>query len=315
MLVVHSEDALNNYLRDVYAELPDTPSILIDDFIEGAQEAEVDALADGQRVVVAGIMEHIEGAGIHSGDSACITPPVSLSQTALEKIHDYSVRLTEAIGVKGLINIQYVIKGDEVWIIEANPRASRTIPYLSKAIGHPLAKYAALIAAGKTLDEIGLRDTPTPHLYSVKESVLPFHKFRRVLPILGPEMRSTGESMGIDEDPYLAYYKAQLGAGSNLPHSGKVLVLGSARQTHRSSLEALGFEILEEADADPDADPDYQLLITSEAHPELRRALENAIPYASTPAAARWTLEALRAAQARPVQISALQARKVATSR
>ena len=139
-------------------ELPDTPSVLIDAFIAGAQEVDVDVLADGERAVVAGVMEHIEGAGIHSGDSACITPPVGLSEGALADIQRYSLRLAEAIGVRGLLNIQYVIRDDEVLAIEANPRASRTVPYLSKAIGHPLAKYAALIAAGRTLDGPHLTD-------------------------------------------------------------------------------------------------------------------------------------------------------------
>ena len=178
MRVVNGESELERYLSEVYAELPGNPSVLIDAFIEGAKEVDVDALADGERVVVAGVMEHIEGAGVHSGDSACITPPVTLSGEVIRTLHDYSVRLAEAIGVRGLINIQYVIKDETVMVIEANPRASRTVPYLSKAIGHPLAKYAALIAAGRTLADLGFTETPQPEFYSAKEVVLPFLKFK-----------------------------------------------------------------------------------------------------------------------------------------
>ena len=226
MKAVASDAELDAYLDEVYSELPDNPSILVDAFIEGAVEVDVDAISDGETTVVAGIMEHIEGAGIHSGDSACITPPVTLSADVIASIRDYSVRLADAIGVRGLINIQYVIKQGEVFVIEANPRASRTIPYLSKAIGHPLAKYAALIAAGRTLKELGFTETPVPRLYSVKEVVLPFLKFRNILPVLGPEMRSTGESMGISHDPALAYLKAELAAGVALPSGGRVRLIG-----------------------------------------------------------------------------------------
>ena len=305
MMVVKSDQELERYLAEVYAELPNNPSILVDDFIQGAKEVDVDAISDGQISVVAGIMEHIEGAGIHSGDSACITPPVSLSQQVLNTIHDYSLKLADGIGVKGLINIQYVIKDDEVLVIEANPRASRTIPYLSKAIGHPLAKYAALIAAGKSLTEIGFTSTPMPSMYSVKEVVLPFLKFTNVLPVLGPEMRSTGESMGIADDPYLAYYKALLGANVIVPIEGKILLLGDEAQRLRDELTALGFEVSSEIK--PDIEPDYALLIDTLHTSELRRALQFGIPYVSTLEAAEWLIKAMRIKNEKPMRVQAVQ--------
>lgn len=306
MMVVHNDEELEHYLSEIYAELPGAPSILVDDFIEGAQEVDVDALADGEIAVVAGIMEHIEGAGIHSGDSACITPPVTLSETVQQTITDYSRKLATALEVKGLINIQYVIKDGEVLVIEANPRASRTIPYLSKAIGHPLAKYAALIAAGKSLKELGFTETPKPKFYSAKEVVLPFLKFRGVAPILGPEMRSTGESMGIDKNPYLAYYKALLGAGVALPEGGKALVLGEGLESLTCGLSNLGFAVSSEPDGDSSETPTYDLLIDTVHTAELRRALEAGIPYVTTKEAAEWLLKALEAAKG-PIAVSAVQ--------
>ena len=307
MLTVHNEAELERYLRDVYAELPDNPSILIDRFIEGAQEVDVDALSDGHTTVVAGVMEHVEGAGVHSGDSACITPPVSLSEAVQRTIHQYSVKLTDALGVRGLINIQYVIKDGEVFVIEANPRASRTIPYLSKAIQHPLAKYAALVAAGKTLEEIGFTETPKPEFYSVKEVVLPFLKFKNILPVLGPEMRSTGESMGISADPYLAYYKAQLGANVKLPTSGKVLLLGEAAHGLESEFKTLGFDVTLQDSPRLDEPKDYDLLVDVQHTGELRRALQNGVPYLTTLEAARWTLKALEAVKRNKPEVRALQ--------
>ncbi len=306
MEVVHDEAELEAYLAEVHAELPDNPSILVDAFIAGAKEVDVDALADGERVVVAGVMEHIEEAGIHSGDSACITPPVSLSDAVLATINDFTVRLAEAIGVRGLINIQYVIRDDEVLVIEANPRASRTVPYLSKAIGHPLAKYAALIAAGRTLTELGFTASPTPDLYSVKEATLPFVKFRDVLPVLGPEMRSTGESMGIDTDPARAYYKAQLGANIDLPLKGTVRLVGGETKALEGDLDKLGLTTLT-TPAPTAGAPDYDLLIDLAHTPELRRALEWGKPYVTTLEAARWTIAAIRAAKEGEIGVLALQ--------
>jgi carbamoyl-phosphate synthase large subunit len=308
MKAVASDAELDAYLDEVYSELPDNPSILVDAFIEGAVEVDVDAISDGETTVVAGIMEHVEGAGIHSGDSACITPPVTLSPDVIASIRDYSVRLADAIGVRGLINIQYVIKQGEVFVIEANPRASRTIPYLSKAIGHPLAKYAALIAAGRTLKELGFTETPVPRLYSVKEVVLPFLKFRNILPVLGPEMRSTGESMGISHDPALAYLKAELAAGVALPSGGRVRLIGDDLDALAGGLEAMGFDVVRGAQpGDPMGEPDYALLVDLAHTAELRRALENGVPYATTAQAASWMVDAMRAAKDGTLEVRALQ--------
>ncbi len=300
MKVVRSREELDDYLAVIYAELPGEPSILVDDYVEGAVEVDVDALSDGETTVVAGVMEHVEAAGIHSGDSACITPPVSLSEESLRTLEEYTVRLAEGIGVRGLLNVQYVIKDDVVYVIEANPRASRTVPYLSKAIGHPLAKYAALVAAGRSLRELGFTAAPRPAVYSVKEAVLPFLKFPGVQPVLGPEMRSTGESMGIDADPHLAYYRAALGAGAQLPATGTVRLVGEGTREFEERFEALGFAVRSSwGDAD-DQTPaeDYDLLIDLEQSTELRRALENGVPYVSTLEAGRWTLAAMEAAAA-----------------
>ncbi len=309
MRVVSSREELDAYLREVYAELPGNPSILVDDFIEGATEVDVDALSDGRTTVVAGIMEHIELAGIHSGDSATITPPVSLSPGVVRTIEEYTVKLAEAIGVRGLINVQYVVRGDEVLVVEANPRASRTVPYLSKAVNHPLAKYAALIAAGQTLEQIGLTEKPTPPVFSVKEVVLPFLKFSGVLPVLGPEMRSTGETMGIDTDPYLAYYKAAVGAGQRFPQPGAggvVRLIGAALSEFVPDLEALGLSV--RSGALTEGTPaDYDMLFDVTHTRELRRALENGVPFCTTLEAARWTVRALKARAATQPGITALQ--------
>ena len=307
MKVVRSDDELDAYLSDVYEQLAERPTILVDAFLEGAQEVDVDALADGERVVVAGIMEHIEGAGVHSGDSACITPPVGLTADVEKTIHEYTVRLAEAIGVRGLINVQYVIDDGEVFVIEANPRASRTIPYLSKAIGHPLAKYAALISAGKTLAELGYLHTTRPRVYSVKEVVVPFLKFSDVLPVLGPEMRSTGESMGISHDPALAYLKAQLGANVRLPDAGRVRLIGDAAEALRPRVTSLGFDAVTGAAPEDTDEPDYDLLIDLSHTRELRRALENGISYVTTAEAAKWTLDAIEARRRGGIEVRSLQ--------
>ncbi len=309
MQVVHDVDELHAYLEVVYAELEGAPSILVDDFVEGATEVDVDAISDGETTVVAGIMEHIERAGIHSGDSACIVPPVTLSDEVQAQIRASTVRLAEAIGVRGLINVQFVIKDGEVLVIEANPRASRTIPYLSKAIGHPLAKYAALVSAGRSLRDIGFTETPTPSVYSAKEVVLPFLKFADVLPVLGPEMRSTGESMGIDPDPYLAYGKALAGANLHLPSSGRVRCIGLADDDPLiAGFRELGFEVVAGESAEEDEVADDALLIDVTHTRALRLALEEGVPFLSTREAAVWSLEALRRGHARTApSVHALQ--------
>ncbi len=298
MAVVRDEGELSRYLEEVYAELSETPSILLDQYLEGATELDVDAIADGERVVVAGIMEHVEEAGVHSGDSAVILPPVHLGEEVLERVRDYTRRLALAIGVRGLLNVQYAVKDGVVYVLEANPRASRTVPFVSKAIGRPLAKYAALIAVGKTLEELGFTEDPAPRFYAAKEVVIPWIKFPGVIPWLGPEMRSTGESMGIDEDPYLAYYKAELGAGQHLPLAGRVRFFGVDAGLRRAYREA-GFEETE--------GEDYDLLLAFAPVPELRRAVETGRPFITTPAAARWSLKAIEAARRARVRVRRLQ--------
>jgi len=303
MQIVHSPEELRWYLSGIYAALAERPSILLDQYLDHALELDVDALCDGEKVVVAGIMEHIERAGVHSGDSATILPPVSLSQEQLQTLRDYTRKLALAVGVRGLINVQYALKDGTVYILEANPRASRTVPFVSKAIGHPLAKYAALIAVGKTLEDIGFTQDPTPGFYSVKEVLIPWLKFPGVIPVLGPEMRSTGESMGLDSDPYLAYYRAEVGVNQKLPLSGKVRIIeGSLGGIQESPLRRewadAGFEV---------SGGDYDLLIALEPHPELRRAVETGKPFITTLEGARWSLEAIRRARDTELAVKSLQ--------
>jgi carbamoyl-phosphate synthase large subunit len=206
--------------------------ILIDQFLEDATEVDVDALADGEDVVIAGIMEHIEEAGIHSGDSSCVLPSVTLKPAVLEKIRDYTTRLARALNVVGLMNVQYAIQRDTVYVLEVNPRASRTVPYVSKATGVPLAKVAARLMTGRKLRDLnlpfvesrGIKELAVRDFYAVKSPVFPFNKFRGVDTILGPEMRSTGEVMGVSSTFGLAFAKAQLAAGQRLPHDGTVFI-------------------------------------------------------------------------------------------
>jgi carbamoyl-phosphate synthase large subunit len=232
---------------------------------------------------------------------------VTLSDKIQKTIIAYTEKLALKIGVKGLLNVQYVIDGDDVLVIEANPRASRTIPYLSKAIGVPLAKYAALIASGKTLAELNFTEMPVPSVYSVKEAVLPFLKFRNFLPILAPEMRSTGESMGIDANAHVAFYKAQLGANVVLPTAAgsNVLLIGEADDL-TEQLAALGFTLMD-MPSDPAALPAYDLLIDLEHTAELRNALENGVAYVTTHEAARATLNAIASVQQQSLTVNALQ--------
>ncbi|MBD2430556.1 MULTISPECIES: carbamoyl-phosphate synthase large subunit [Fischerella] len=229
MEIVYSDTELERYMTFAVQVEPEHP-ILIDKFLENAIEVDVDAIADHTgRVVIGGIMEHIEQAGIHSGDSACSLPAISLSAAVLDQIRQWTVQLAQALNVVGLMNIQFAVAGSQtespqVYILEANPRASRTVPFVSKATGVPLAKLASLIMSGKTLEELGFTQEVIPSHIAVKEAVLPFNKFPGTDTILGPEMRSTGEVMGIDSDFGRAFAKAELGAGERLPLSGTVFV-------------------------------------------------------------------------------------------
>jgi len=293
MRTVRSMDELTTYLDEVYAAVEGQPSILLDQFLEGALELDVDTLCDGERAVVAGIMEHVEAAGVHSGDSACILPPVTLDAGVLERVKADTERLALELGVRGLMNVQWAVKDGTAYILEANPRASRTVPFVSKAVNHPLAKSAARIAAGQTLEQIGLLETPTPRMYSVKEVHLPFLKFKDVLPVLGPEMKSTGESMGIDSDPYLAFYRAQLGAKNYLPLEGTALLIGDGLDEVAGTLEGAGLKVIREQDGDELPD----LLIDVTGSPLLRTALERGVPIVSTKEGAEWTARAVAEAK------------------
>ncbi len=223
MEIVYAESDLESFTEKAHEASPDHP-ILIDKFLEDAIEIDVDAVADGKRCVVAGIMEHIEEAGIHSGDSACALPPYSLNDDIIEKIKKDTYKLAMELHVVGLMNIQYAVKNDIVYVLEVNPRASRTVPFVSKATGVQWAKVAAKLMVGKTLKELGIeREVAIDHI-AVKEAVFPFNRFYGVDTILGPEMKSTGEVMGIDTNFGAAFWKAQLGANQNLPFEGSVFI-------------------------------------------------------------------------------------------
>lgn len=247
MAIVFDEEQLLKWLEE-NVEWTGHP-ILIDRFLDDAFEIDVDALSDGERVTIGGIMQHIEEAGVHSGDSACVLPPYKISYYHVNIIRDYTQRIGMAMGVKGLFNIQFAVKDDEVYVLEVNPRASRTVPFISKATGHPLASYAAQIAAGKTLVELNFLDEPKVDGFFVKEAVFPFQKFPGVDARLGPEMRSTGEVMGHASSFGHAFIKAQSAAGLPLPTEGTVCITvndfdkGSVAKIARE-LHQMGFQLL-----------------------------------------------------------------------
>jgi len=223
MEIVYHVDALRSYMQNAVQASPDHP-ILVDKFLVHAIEVDVDALSDGRDVVIGGIMQHIEEAGIHSGDSACALPPFSLKSEIVDEIRRQTRELALELGVVGLMNIQFAVKDDTIYLLEVNPRASRTVPFVSKATNRQLAKLAAQVMAGKTLNDLGIKDEIIPTHVSVKEAVFPFVKFPGVDTLLGPEMKSTGEVMGIDTNFYQAFAKSQLAAGVHLPVKGNVFV-------------------------------------------------------------------------------------------
>ncbi|MEJ7761128.1 MAG: carbamoyl-phosphate synthase large subunit [Gemmatimonadaceae bacterium] len=223
MEIVYDAASLEDYFERAVRVSEDRP-VLIDRFLEDAFEADVDAVSDGHQVVIGGIMQHIEDAGIHSGDSACVLPPYLIGEKDMETMRTHTVAFAKALGVVGLINVQYAIKDGEVYVLEVNPRASRTVPFVSKAIGVSLAAVAARAMLGESLTEIGFTEEVVPEYVSVKEAVFPFTKFREFDPILGPEMRSTGEVMGIAESFGGAFAKAQISAENRLPASGTILI-------------------------------------------------------------------------------------------
>jgi carbamoyl-phosphate synthase large subunit len=248
MQIVYDEKELKNCVEKAIAVSEEHP-ILIDKFLDDATELDVDAISDGKTVVIGGIMEHIEEAGIHSGDSACSLPPFSLSSNLIKEIKRQTKILALELKVNGLMNVQFAVKDDQIYILEVNPRASRTVPFVSKAIGVPLAKLAAKVMAGKTLKELGFTEEMHRNHYSVKEAVFPFLKFPGCDTLLGPEMLSTGEVMGLSDDFGIAYAKSQIAAGNSLPTSGNVFI--SVRDDDKpkavqiaKKLHQMGFKIL-----------------------------------------------------------------------
>ncbi|MHC1603935.1 MAG: carbamoyl-phosphate synthase large subunit [Candidatus Syntropharchaeales archaeon] len=223
MEVVYDAEDLDRYILEAVRVSPDHP-VLIDDFLSNAIEIDVDAVSDGEDVLIGAVMEHIEEAGVHSGDSACVIPAQSLPSEVIDTVRDYVKRIAISMNVKGLLNIQLAVKDGVVYVLEANPRSSRTIPFVSKAIGLPLAKIAAKVMVGRTLKELGYTAEPQPKCVSVKEVCLPFDKLPGADPLLGPEMRSTGEVMGIDHNFATAFYKAELAADNTLPLKGTVFL-------------------------------------------------------------------------------------------
>jgi carbamoyl-phosphate synthase large subunit len=248
MEIVYDRDALRRYMTYAVSASPEHP-VLVDKFLDDAIEIDVDAVSDGDQVVIGGIMEHIERAGVHSGDSACSLPPKSIGGEIQNIIRQHTIALAEALNVRGLMNVQFAVQGQNVFVLEVNPRASRTVPFVSKATGVPLAKIAARIMVGRKLRELGLIGELLPRHISVKEAVFPFNKFPGVDTLLGPEMKSTGEVMGIDANFGIAFAKAQLGGGMRLPRRGKVFI--SVRDEDKrvaaavaSQLQRGGFEIV-----------------------------------------------------------------------
>jgi carbamoyl-phosphate synthase large subunit len=222
MEIVHDATELELYMKEAVRVSRNHP-VLIDSYLQNAIELDVDAVCDGEEVLIGGIMEHIEQAGIHSGDSACVIPTQSLSPSILERVREYTRKIAIGLGVVGLVNIQLAVKDDIVYVLEANPRASRTVPFVSKATGLPIAKIAAKVMIGKKLRDLGYHEREISHV-AVKEVLLPFNKLLGVDTMLGPEMKSTGEVMGIDYDFGLAFYKACISADNELPLRGSVFV-------------------------------------------------------------------------------------------
>ena len=345
MEIIYSDAELERYMSYAVQIEPDHP-ILIDHFLENAIEVDVDAIADmtGQ-VVIGGIMEHIEQAGIHSGDSACSIPSITLTEPVLDQIRTWTIALAKALKVIGLMNIQFAVQGDQVFILEANPRASRTVPFVSKAIGHPLAQIAARVMSGKTLKELNFTEEIIPKHISVKEAVFPFDKFPGTDTILGPEMRSTGEVMGIDTDFGKAFAKAELAASQRLPLKGTVFVSMNDREKAAvvpvvKDLMSLGFNVVATEGTrkvlienglkvelvlklhegrphvlDSIKNEKIQLIINTPTGKEAltddrlirRTALSYKIPIITTIAGAKATAAAIRSLQSQPLTVRSLQ--------
>ncbi|MCR9097804.1 MAG: carbamoyl-phosphate synthase large subunit [bacterium] len=346
MQIVQDVDELRRYMQFAVKASDEHP-VLIDRFLADATEVDVDAICDGERVVVGGIMEHIEEAGVHSGDSACSLPPYSLAPDRISEIIDATRQLALEIGVRGLMNVQYAVKDEQVYVIEVNPRASRTVPFVSKAIGRPLAKLAARIMGGETLEQLEFTSEIVPSHYSVKEAVFPFVKFPGVDTILGPEMKSTGEVMGIDSSFGRAFAKSQIQAGNSLPTEGGTVLVSVRAEEHQrvfqpiQTLTEQGFKVVATRGtaetlarlgidvevinkvhegsphtADRIEGGDVALVInTTDSDPKsiedsksLRRAaLLAGVPYCTTLAAARASADAIAAMRAESIGVRSLQ--------
>ena len=344
MEIVYDDKALKRYMGEAALVSGDHP-ILIDKFLESAIEIDVDCVSDGKNVVIGGIMEHIEEAGIHSGDSACCLPPHSLSNTILDEVRRQTLLMAKALKVKGLMNVQFAVKGGEIYVLEVNPRASRTVPFVSKAIGRPLAKIASLAMVGKSLKSQDFTREVVPPYLSVKEVVLPFSKFPGVDLILGPEMKSTGEVMGIAQDFGSAFAKAEIAASTFLPDSGDIFisvndndkpaVLDAARRLSQRGfglvatsgtaeyLRRMGLhcrQINKVADGSPHIVDELKerkiaMVIntplgrtsTIDSYSIRRTALEYNIPYFTTAAAANAVASAIDAMKTKPLSVKTLQ--------
>jgi carbamoyl-phosphate synthase large subunit len=344
MQIVYSDDELRHYMRNAVAASPDRP-VLVDRFLDDATEVDVDCIADGETAVIGAIMEHIEQAGVHSGDSACVIPAPTLSEKVKKEIREATIKMARALDVRGLMNVQFAVKDETVYVLEVNPRASRTVPFVSKAIGRPLAKLAAKIMTGLKLKDLGFTEEIIPKHYSLKEAVFPFAKFRGTDILLGPEMKSTGEVMGIDDDFGLAYAKSQMAAQPPLPMKGNVFI--SVRDADKPAiidlargLQELGFWVystsgtataLETAGVpvarlfkltegrpnvlDMLKNGEIALIINTPAGPVARQdevrirttALYQRVPVMTTLAAARASLQALRSLQTKPLGVKSLQ--------
>ncbi|MBW1917455.1 MAG: carbamoyl-phosphate synthase large subunit [Deltaproteobacteria bacterium] len=344
MQIVADDQTLVNFMNWALEVSPDQP-ILIDKFLEDAIEVDVDAIADNERTVIGGIMEHIEEAGIHSGDSACVLPPYSIAAAGLEEIKAQTRLLAQELGVVGLLNIQFAVKDRQVYVLEVNPRASRTVPFVSKATGVPLAQLATKVMWGQKLADLGLEEEVRPHYFAVKEAVFPFGRFPEVDPVLGPEMRSTGEVMGLDASFAISFAKSQLAAGQHLPLSGGLLLSVKDRDKPRlpalaHGFQKLGFKLIAtrgtahylEDQGLPvtpvnkiregrpniiDLIKSQQIALvintprgrytTSDSYSIRRAALEYNIPYTTTMAAAKATLEAIRTLKNGQMAVKSLQ--------
>jgi carbamoyl-phosphate synthase large subunit len=344
MQIVYNDEELRHYMRFAVAASPERP-VLIDRFLDDATEVDVDCIADGETAVIGAIMEHIEQAGVHSGDSACVIPAPTLSEKVKNEIRDATFKMAKALDVRGLMNVQFAVKDEVVYVLEVNPRASRTVPFVSKAIGVPLAKLAAKVMAGKKLKDLDFTREIIPTHYSLKEAVFPFAKFRGTDILLGPEMKSTGEVMGIDDDFGLAYAKSQMAASPPLPLSGNIFI--SVRDADKPAildlargLNALGFTVcstsgtaaaLEAAhipvktlfklnEGRPNVldllkNGEVALIINTPAGPIARQdeikirttALYQRVPVMTTLAAAQATLQALRSLKSKTLGVKSLQ--------